>query len=107
MSSKYERVTRPQTTEPTRSSECADLLPASPAVRRVGRLRLPLAGPYRPWATLYRHPDGRAFWVVRLWEVDHAVRRVYSTATLRAWARGQGLTALLAEVDALEADPTA
>jgi hypothetical protein len=104
MSSKHARWTRPEIAEPTRSSERADTLPASPEVRRVGRLRLPLAGPYRPWATLYRYPDGRTYWVVRLWEVDRPVRRVYTTATVRAWASGQGLCALLAAIDALVAD---
>ncbi|MCI4337518.1 MAG: hypothetical protein L3K17_10120, partial [Thermoplasmata archaeon] len=37
-------------------------------VRRIGRVRLPLALAYRPWATLYVLPDGRRWWVIRLWE---------------------------------------
>lgn len=107
MSSQNERFARPEIADPTRSSECADPRSPSPRVRRVGRLRLPLAGPYRPWATLYRHPEGRTYWVVRLWDVDRPVRRVYTTATLRAWAERQGLATLVAEVDALVADPGA
>lgn len=104
MSTKFARIARPEIAWPTGSSECPDPLRTGSDVRRVGRLRLPLAGPYRPWATLYRFPDGRTLWVVRLWDVDRAVRRVYATATVRQWAARQGLVSLVAEVDALLAD---
>ncbi|MCI4335752.1 MAG: hypothetical protein L3K17_00940 [Thermoplasmata archaeon] len=87
--------------EPIRTRSSNRSSPSLPTVRRVGRLRLPLAGPYRPWATLYLCPDGRTFWTVRLWEVDRPVRRVYSTAALRGFARAQRLDALLREIDAL------
>ena len=107
MSSNHERFARPKTADPTRSTEFADPFPASPDVRRVGRLRLPVAGPYRPWATLYRYPDGRTYWVVRLWHIDRPVRRVYTTATLRTWATVQRLPSVLAAIDALLAEPTA
>lgn len=70
-------------------------------VRRIGRVRVPLAGPYRPWATLYRMPDGRAIWVIRLWEYGRPVRHAVGTATLLTYARASGLTALAAEVEAL------
>lgn len=107
MSWNHERFARPEIADPTGSSERAEPLPRPPEVRRVGRLRLPLAGPYRPWATLYRYPDGRTYWVVRLWEVDRAVRRVYTTAALRTWVVRQRLPGLLRELDALVATATA
>lgn len=83
---------------PTRSSELA--LPAC-RLRRIGRLRVPLAGPYRPWATLYRFPDGRLLWQIRLWEYGEPVRRLVSTATLRAYALRSGLAGLADSIDAL------
>lgn len=70
-------------------------------MRKVGELRLPLAGPYRPRARLYRYPDGRLLWLVRLWEYDHAVPHLVSTAALREFARRNGLPRLRAEMDAL------
>ena len=70
-------------------------------MRKVGELRLPIAGPYRPRARLYRYPDGRLLWLVRLWEVDRAVPHIVSTAVLREFARSNGLARLRAEVDAL------
>jgi hypothetical protein len=73
----------------------------SPRVRRIGELRLPLAGPYRPRARLYLFPDGRLLWHVRLWERDRAVGHLVGTETLRAFARINSLTSLLAEVDRL------
>jgi hypothetical protein len=72
-------------------------------VRYVGALRLPLAGPYRPWVRLYSGPDGTAWWTVRLWEVDRAAIRIVSTATLTAFARANRLLRFLAEVEALQA----
>ncbi|HYA58430.1 MAG TPA: hypothetical protein VEH57_08250 [Thermoplasmata archaeon] len=69
--------------------------------RPVGEVRLPLGGPYRPRARLYRLSDGRLLWCVRLWEVDRPVLRVVSTATLLRFARGNRLPALEAEVEAL------
>jgi len=65
-------------------------------------VRLPIAGPYRPRARLYRYPDGRLVWLVRLWEHDRAVPHVVSTATLREFARRSGLARLRADLDALE-----
>ncbi len=69
--------------------------------RPLGALRLPIAGPYRPWARLYRLPDGRLLWRVRLWEVDRAVARTVETEVLRTFARENRLPALLAAIDAL------
>jgi hypothetical protein len=69
--------------------------------RWVGRLRLPIAGPYRPWARLYRLPDGRLTWTVRLWEVDRATVRRVDTEVLRAFARANRLTELLDAIEAL------
>ncbi|MCI4347188.1 MAG: hypothetical protein L3J97_01035 [Thermoplasmata archaeon] len=68
----------------------------------VGRLRLPIAGAYRPWARLYRLPDRRLVWVVRLWEQDRAVRRVTSTPTLLEFARLNRLPEVAARVRSLD-----
>ena len=72
-----------------------------PRVRKIGELRLPIAGPYRPWARLYLFPDGRLLWRVRLWEVDRAVAHLVRTDALRTFARVNGLGSTLAEIDAL------
>ena len=66
--------------------------------RSIGRVRLPIAGPYRPWARLYELDDGRRLWVVRLWEFDRPVARCFSTATLLGFARLNGLRALESEI---------
>jgi len=71
-------------------------------IEYVGRLRVPLAGPYRPWARLYRLPDGRTLWVLRLWDRTTAVRRVTTTEVLLRFAKLNGLTGLGARVRALE-----
>lgn len=77
--------------------------PSTSRPRRLGRLRLPIAGPYRPWATAYRLPDGRIVWCVRLWEVDRAVRRCVGRHVVHAFCRMNRLHALEAEVDRVEA----
>lgn len=64
----------------------------------IGRLRIPIAGPYRPWARLYRLPDRRLVWVVRLWDRDRAARHVTTTATLLAFARLNHLPGLAARI---------
>lgn len=74
---------------------------SSRRVERVGELHLPLAGPYRPRVRLYRYPDGRLLWLVRLWEYDRAVPHLVSTDVLREFARINRLPRLRAEVDAL------
>jgi len=71
-------------------------------VRALGRVRLPLGGPYRPWATLYLFPDGRRLWCVRLWELDRPVRRCLSTGYLVAFARLNGLVALREEIERVD-----
>jgi len=73
----------------------------APRVRKIGELRLPLAGPYRPRARLYRYPDGRLLWLVRLWENDRAVPHLVSTAVLHEFARVNHLARLRTEIDAL------
>ncbi len=95
-------IERTRSSEPlrTRSSE----LPS--AVDRIGRLRIPLAGPYRPWASLYRLPDGRLLWAIRLWEGDRVESRIVGTSTLRRFADGNRLPRLRAEIDALVARAT-
>jgi hypothetical protein len=71
-------------------------------VHKVGEVRLPIAGPYCPRARLYRYPDGRLLWLVRLWEHDRAIPHVVSTWVLREFARVNGLAGLRIELDALE-----
>lgn len=68
----------------------------------VGRVRLPIAGPYRPWARLYRLPDHRHVWVVRLWDQDRPVRRITSTAVLLEFARRNQLPGIGRRVRALD-----
>jgi hypothetical protein len=77
--------------------------PRRARARKLGRVRLPIAGPYRPWATLYRLPDGRRLWCVRLWDIYRPVRRCLTTGMLVAFARLNGLTALRREIEALDA----
>jgi hypothetical protein len=60
-----------------------------------------LGGPYHPRATLYRFPDGRLLWCLRLWEVDHVERRCASTEELRQFARVNRLPAVRAAIDLL------
>jgi hypothetical protein len=72
-------------------------------VRCVGKLRIPIAGPYRPWARLYLFPDGRTAWVVRLWECDWPVAHVVGRELLLAYARQNRLTALKDEIERLTA----
>jgi hypothetical protein len=76
-------------------------LPRFRRVQPIGEVRLPIAGPYRPRARLYRYPDGRLLWLVRLWEGDRAVPHLVPSAVLREFARINGLARLRAEVDAL------
>jgi hypothetical protein len=70
-------------------------------VRRLGRLRVPIALHYQPWATLYRLPDGRLLFCVRLWEGERPVTRVVDVATVRAYARQNRLTAFAEELESL------
>jgi hypothetical protein len=72
-------------------------------VRRIGELRIPIAGPYRPRARLYLFPDGRTTWVVRLWEYDRPVVHTMGSEVLREYARRNGLAELRAEIDRLTA----
>jgi hypothetical protein len=72
--------------------------PGSHRVVRIGRVRVPLAGAHRPWASLYRLPDGRELWCVRLWEDGQPVRRTVSTATLLSYARRSRLRQLETEI---------
>lgn len=76
--------------------------PASPGrLRRVGEIRLPLGGPYRPRARLYLLPDGRRLWRVRLWEYDRPVVHLLPTAVLREFARRNGLRQLERDLEDL------
>ncbi|MCI4372354.1 MAG: hypothetical protein L3K02_01725 [Thermoplasmata archaeon] len=77
-----------------------ELVPRRPTrnVLRIGTVRLPIAGPYRPVARLFLFPDGRLLWHVRLWEYDRAVSHLVATRVLIAFAREQGLLALEQEI---------
>jgi hypothetical protein len=70
----------------------------NPNVRCIGSVRLPIAGPYRPVARLYRFPDGRLLWHVRLWEHDRAVPHLVPTRVLRTFAQVNGLPSLDREI---------
>jgi hypothetical protein len=75
--------------------------PIVEGARVVGAVRLPLAGPYRPWARLLRRPDGRLVWLVRLWHGDRPVPRLVETRVLWAFAAENRLPRLAAEIEAL------
>ncbi|MGP8072491.1 MAG: hypothetical protein ACLPZM_05115 [Thermoplasmata archaeon] len=70
-------------------------------IRYLGEVRLPLTGPYCPRARLFRLPDGRLLWQVRLWEYDRAVPHLVPTDVLRTFARVNGLENLANEVEVL------
>jgi len=55
--------------------------------------------PARWWKPL---PDGRIVWCVRLWEVDRAVRRCVSSATIRRFCQINRLPEVEGEVDRVE-----
>lgn len=82
----------------------AELRPIPPlprGTRLVGSVRVPLTLHAQPKATVYRFPDGRTLWCLRLWESDRPVRRCVSTATLRRFARIQCVPELTAAIDRL------
>ena len=87
--------------EPVRVEFDECVSPRAHGVQRIGRLRLPIAGAIRPWATLYRLPDARLCWVVRLWEVHRPVRRCVSTETLRSYAARSRMPSVVRAIDAL------
>ena len=98
--------TCPQEQTPSQPIRAVSILPAQPIprpARLAGRLRIPLAGPYRPWARLFCLPDGRLLWTVRLWEVDRPVRRIVSTSTLVTFAHTNRLPVLAARIRTLAA----
>jgi hypothetical protein len=61
--------------------------PATPPPRPVARIRVPLTLTVQPWATLYRLPDGRRWWCVRLRDGGLVQTRCVTTDRLRAYAR--------------------
>jgi hypothetical protein len=77
-------------------------LDTDPRVEYIGRVRVSIAGPYRPWARLYRLPDLRLVWVIRLWDRHCAVRRLTSTDTLLEYARMHRMPALAARIRSLQ-----
>lgn len=91
------------------TSETYDEHAATPAGRRgadrpIGRVRVPITLTLAPWATLCADREGRPYWRVRLpGPSGEPVECRRPTEWLRAYARGSGLSALLAELDRLEA----
>lgn len=79
-----ERTAQPIPRQPLRDRK-------TPRAERPGTVRLPIAGPYRPVARLYRSSDGELRWRVRLWEADRPVERTFETDVLRTFARVNGL----------------
>ncbi|MGA7923942.1 MAG: hypothetical protein WCA77_08210 [Thermoplasmata archaeon] len=67
----------------------------------MGRARLPLTLHHQPWVTLYRFPDGRLLWTIRLWDGDRPVVRCLGSATLLRFARGSQLWDFASEVETL------
>ena len=86
--------------EPVPRSTDPDVEPG-PTGPALGQVRVPIAGPYRPWARLYRRRDGRLAWRVRLWEVDRPVARWVDPDSLRSFARASRLPALAAELESI------
>jgi len=70
----------------------------APGVVRLGRVRVPLSLTVRPWATLYRLPDGRTLWCVRLRDAGEIRTRCIGTDRLLAYARSSGLARLEREM---------
>jgi hypothetical protein len=95
------RASPVRATEPIPHATAERASPSRP--RLIGRLRLPIALPYRPWARLYELPDGRRIWCVRLWEIDQPVRRCFSTGLLLAFARLNRFDHLAQEIRVLAA----
>ena len=104
--------------ESTEQLPTRQLIPAEPLaprprisrgrrLRRLGSVRVPIAGPYLPRATLYQFPDGRLLWTLRLWEEDRVVRRVFATSDLLRYARLNLLASLEAELEAVISRATA
>ncbi len=74
---------------------------AAPRGRVLGAVRLPIAGPYRPWARLHVGPEGGLYWTVRLWDRDRARTFVASSEALRRFARVNRLGTVERAIDAL------
>lgn len=88
--------------EPFPSRPEHPVAPPLPApVRRLGRVRVPIALGCAPWATLYELPDHRRLWCLRLWDGDRPVPRCLATSALLAYARASGLAPLEREIRAL------
>ena len=65
----------------------------------LARVRVPVTLHVRPWATLYRLPDGRRIWCVRLPREDgEPVHRCVPTDRLLAYARSSALSELEADL---------
>jgi hypothetical protein len=79
------------------------LSPGPSAGRFVGAVRLPLAGPYRPLASLYVGADGVLRWHLRVWHVDRPVAHWFPTEALRAFAEINRLDRVAVEIDRLVA----
>ncbi len=78
-----------------------DLFVRRTRVRRIGTVRVPIAGPYCPRAHLLLLPDGRLLWWVRFWERDGPVPHLVPTHRLLRYARESRLVDLERDVVAL------
>jgi hypothetical protein len=98
MSTISRAVGRPE--EPVRAaSDEHATAPSDGRVRRVARVRVPIALGCCPWANAYRLPNGTTVWCLRLWQNGRLERVVVSTPTLRAYAVRSGLRSLVAAID--------
>ncbi|HZY69442.1 MAG TPA: hypothetical protein VFF67_00485 [Thermoplasmata archaeon] len=67
----------------------------------MGRVRVPLALNHRPWATLYRGPNGDEHWTIRLPDGDRPRVVRVSTERLLAYAIASGLARLRLDIERL------
>ena len=85
-------------TQPVPEPIVLDLCPPRNGVVRRARIRVPLTLTVRPWATLYRLPDGREIWCLRLRDDGEVRTRCVPTERLRSYARRSGLRTLEADL---------
>jgi hypothetical protein len=86
-------------TEPVPEPECELRRSRPRRPRPIARIRVPLTLTVQPWATLYRLPDGRLWWCLRLRDGGTVRTRCLTTERLRAYARLSRLPALERALD--------
>jgi hypothetical protein len=92
---------RPQVVPTEPVPEPIDVASADPLrrTRALARIRVPLTLTVQPWATLYRTPDGRRWWCIRLPEAGTVRTHCVSTERLRAYARMNRLAEMEHAID--------